>query len=159
HRSPQMNFGQDSMISLLLLYLLLGPAGAALSLDRLLARYRKARNALAHHKPVPLAPPTPSASANVALRLLQIHFCIIYLASGTSKLQGAAWWNGTAIWQTWTNYEFAPPKLALWTPFMHFLTDHRWLWETVMVAQAKFTLVLEIGLPFVIWYPRWRWLC
>ena len=38
----------------------------------------------------------PSVAANVALRLFQVHFCIIYINSGMSKLQGAAWWNGEA---------------------------------------------------------------
>jgi hypothetical protein len=160
HRSPQMTFGQDTMLALLLLYLMIGPSGGALSVDRLIARYRAARGALERRRPVPTdLGPARSVSANVVLRLLQIHFCVIYLASGTSKMQGAAWWNGTAIWQTWTNYEFAPPRLALWTSFMHFLTDYRPLWEVVLTGQSAFTLVLEVSLPFLIWYPRWRWLC
>jgi hypothetical protein len=98
-------------------------------------------------------------SANFAIRLLQLHFCIIYLASGTSKLQGGAWWNGTAIWQTLSNYEFAGPRSALMTSLLYFLAGHRWLWEIGMSAGTLFTLMLEIGLPFLIWVPRCRWVC
>ena len=46
---------------------------------------------------------------------MQVHFCIIYLASGASKLQGPAWWNGTALWQTIANYEFAGPRSGVVT--------------------------------------------
>ena len=52
--------------------------------------------------------PVKSVSANFALRLLQIHVCIIYAAAGLSKLPGAKWWDGTAIWYTIANFEFAP---------------------------------------------------
>ena len=39
-RSPVTLFGQDAMMMLLLLYLMIGPSGAALSVDRWLARRR-----------------------------------------------------------------------------------------------------------------------
>jgi hypothetical protein len=98
--------------------------------------------------------------ANIGLRLLQVHFCIIYLASGSSKLQGAAWWNGTALWQTLSNYEFAPARFELFTALLRALTMHRWVWEaTLFFGGSVFTLCLELGVPFLIWYPRWRGLC
>jgi hypothetical protein len=154
HRASNALFGMDTMLALLLLYLMIGPCGAALSLDRLLAR-RRARKA----KREPRNAPEPSVSANLAIRLLQVHFCVIYLASGLSKLQGAAWWNATALWQTTANYEFAGAHAAWVTEFLRFLTRHRWLWEVSMSAGTLFTLALEIGLPFLIWLPRTRWLC
>ena len=45
---------------------------------------------------------------HVAIRLIQIHLCIIYLVSGLSKLLGKAWWEGTAVWGTLASFEFAP---------------------------------------------------
>jgi hypothetical protein len=157
HRTPPAIFGMDTMASLLLLYLMLSPCGAALSLDRLISRYRVFRRASAERRPLPaLLRPAPRASANFALRLLQIHFCMIYLASGLSKLQGAAWWNGTALWQTLANYEFAGPHSAAMTALLRHLVHSRWEWELVLSGMAVFTLVLEIGLPFLIWLPRWR---
>jgi hypothetical protein len=157
HRITLGTFGMDTMLALVLLYLMLSPCGAALSVDRLIARYRVALSCLARHRPVPpLLRPAPRVSANFALRLLQIHFCIIYLASGTSKLQGPAWHNGSALWQTITNYEFAGPPPEMVTNGLRFLSEHRWLWELAMNAGAYFTLALEIGLPILIWFPRWR---
>ena len=37
HRTPQILFGVDTMMCILLLYLTIGPSGAAMSVDRLLA--------------------------------------------------------------------------------------------------------------------------
>ena len=45
-------------------------------------------------------------SAGLALRLIQVHFCFIYVAAGLSKLKGAAWWNGQAFWDVMVNPEF-----------------------------------------------------
>ncbi len=152
NRTPASMFGQDTMLAILLLYLMIGPAGAALSVDRLIARARLRRLGL------PADEPAASVGANLAIRLLQLHFCIIYLASGMSKLQGAAWWNGTAIWQTLTNYEFAPARFASFTQFLRLLTYNRWVWEVFNYGGSVFTLTLELSLPFLIWRPRWRWL-
>ena len=154
HRTRESLFGMDTMLAILLLYLMIAPAGAALSLDRLLQRFRQSYTALSHRKPLPLLTPAPSVSANVALRLLQVHFCIIYLASGCAKLQGAAWWNGTAVWQTFSNYEFTPERFVYFTPLLRWLTNHRILWEIVNSGGSVFTLGLELGLPFLIWFPR-----
>ena len=40
HRCQQILFGMDTMSNILLLYLMIGPSGAAFSIDRLRARYR-----------------------------------------------------------------------------------------------------------------------
>jgi hypothetical protein len=152
HRTPASMFGQDTMLAILLLYLMIGPAGAALSVDRLITRWRLRRQGLLVDEP------PASVGANLSIRLLQVHFCIIYLASGASKLQGPAWWNGTAIWQTLTNYEFAPAQFEAFTQFLRLTTHNRWVWELFHFGGSVFTLTLELGLPFLIWSPRWRWL-
>jgi hypothetical protein len=89
HRMPIFLYGVDSIMNVLVIYLMIGPSGATFSVDRLLEKWWAKKKG----KPVP--PVRPMVSANFALRLMQIQFCIIYMASGTSKLQGAAWWNGT----------------------------------------------------------------
>jgi hypothetical protein len=158
-RAPTTLFGLDTMMIIVLLYLMIAPSGAALSVDRLIARWWARRQARRKHRPEPAwEPPAPSVSANFALRLLQIHFCIIYLASGTSKLQGPAWWNGTAMWGTMANYEFAPLNWARYEDFLVFLCQHRPLWELVTSGGVIFTLVLEIGFPFLVWPRATRWL-
>ena len=106
-----------------------------MSVDRLIVRYWARRR----HLPEPefLRPP-PSVSANLALRLLQVHVCIIYAASGLSKLQGPAWWSGVAVWGTMANYEFSPMNLQIYTAFLQFLCKHRWLWELVMTGGSSY---------------------
>jgi hypothetical protein len=154
-RLPNHLFGMDTMMVLLLFYLMIGPSGAALSLDRVLARWmQRRRGAL----PSPAAGrPQPSVLANFALRLVQVNFCIIYLASGTSKLLGSAWWNGTALWLCMANASFAPMKVGAYYDFLIFLCQHRWLWEIFLTGGVIFTLFTELGFPFLVWQKKLRW--
>jgi hypothetical protein len=157
-RSPTTIFGMDTMMNILLIYLMIGPSGAALSVDRLLSRWWAVREARRHHLPAPQwSRPAPQVSANVALRLLQIHFCCIYMASGLSKLLGAPWWNGTAVWGTMAVYEYCPMQIGSYGAFLQFLCAHRWLWELTMSSGVVFTLFTEIGFPFLVWNRKLRW--
>jgi hypothetical protein len=157
-RAQTTLFGMDTMMNILLVYLMIAPSGAALSVDRLIARWwalRKAR--LANRPAPPWEAPRASATANFVTRLIQIHFCIIYMTSGLAKLQGGAWWNGTALWGTMANAEFAPMNFALYEDMLRWLAQHRFLWELATSGGVVFTLVMEIGLPFMIWVPKLRW--
>ena len=152
-RAPTTLFGQDAIQMILLFYLMIGPSGAALSVDRLISRWwarRRGRNDLADLSPAPLV------SANFVVRLMQIHFCIIYFASGSSKLLGGMWWNGTATYYTMANYEFAPLDMPLYRDMLAYLCRHRWAWEIFMGGGTAFTLVMEIGFPFMVWNRRLR---
>jgi hypothetical protein len=112
HRTNQILFGMDTMMNILLIYLMIGNSGAALSVDRLIARYRAARASIRRCGTIDeptrafLAQAPPSTGANFGIRLIQVHFCFIYLASGCSKLLGANWWNGMAFWDVMINPEF-----------------------------------------------------
>lgn len=166
-------FGVDTITNLAMLYLMIGPSGAALSIDRLIQRYWHTRRALriraSNRKSEPdseffkagdaleFQPPRPSVSANFALRLLQVHVCFVYLASGLSKLQGAAWWNGTAIWWTLVNPELSPVNHPWYVECIRFLCDHRWLWELFVTGGVLFTLVFEISFCYLVWNRRLRW--
>ncbi|MBV9124455.1 MAG: HTTM domain-containing protein [Planctomycetes bacterium] len=157
-RSPTSLFGMDTMMNLLLLYLMIGPSGAAFSVDRLIARYWGTWRALRGHRPAPAAFPHPQlVSANLALRLIQVNLCFIYLAAGLAKLQGTSWWSGTAIYRTLANPEFSPMQNGLYAAFLIFLCRHRGLWELLMTGGVLFTFAVEIGFPFLIWNPRTRW--
>ena len=91
-RLPGLLFGMDTMTNLGLLYLMVAPSGAALSLDRWLAVPHKQQRLGDKYVP---QPPQPLVSARFATRLIQINFCLIYFAAGTSKLLGAlAPWSG-----------------------------------------------------------------
>jgi uncharacterized membrane protein YphA (DoxX/SURF4 family) len=161
NRAVTSYFGMDTMMNLLLIYLMiggvLGATAGALSLDRWLVRWWNRRAGLGAK-----SDPGPSLLArvggNFTLRLIQINFCIIYMASGLSKLQGSAWWNGLAMWGVSANPELNPLDFGPYLSFLTFLCQHRMLWEIAMHAGVLFTLVLEIGFPFLIWLPKWRWI-
>jgi hypothetical protein len=155
-RAPTTLFGMDTMMNLLMLYLMIGPSGAALSVDRLIARYWVTRRALRAGRPAPSLNPAPLVSANLAIRLLQVNLCIVYLASGLSK-RGPSWWNGTAVWGTLANYEFSPMHFAPYLAFLRFLSENRWLWEIFITGGVVFTLFLEISFAFLIWVRPLRW--
>lgn len=145
-RVPVSLFGFDQIISTLALYLAVtGASGQAVSLDRFLARYRMARGAVARRRHdgrwvVPPGAPEPTVSANLALRLIQLHLVLIYGLAGLAKLQGQAWWNGMAIWGTLAAGEFR-------------LFDLTWLaaWPLLLNLLTHFSLALELGYPVLIW--------
>jgi hypothetical protein len=159
HRAPTVLFGVDTMMNILLIYFMIGPAGAALSLDRLIARWwSKARGRFLGSEGRFDPRPQPSVSANLALRLVQVHLCIIYGMAGFAKLLGAAWWNGTAIWGTLANFEFAPMQYEVYNALLRMLASNQLIFETFLTTGSFFTLAFEIGYPFLIWRPRARWL-
>lgn len=152
-------FGMDTIMIVVVLYLMLGPSGAALSVDRLLSRYWLTRRALRKGEPIPdLSEPRPLVSANVALRLMQVHLCIIYFVAGISKLQGSTWWSGTAAWSTVANYEFAPFHYAYYMSSLRWLSQNRFLWEAVMTSATMATVAFEVIFPFMVWFRPTRWL-
>jgi hypothetical protein len=155
-RAPSTLFGMDTMMMILLLYLMIAPSGAALSVDHWLLR-RREKKRLGLNR-LPDLPPQPTVIANLATRLIQVHFCIIYIASGLSKLLGAAWWGGTAPNLVLLNYEFAPFNVSAYYHAIVFGSKHRWLWELGASAGVVFTLVVEIGFPFLVWNRATRWL-
>jgi hypothetical protein len=151
-RLPTSMFGMDTMLNILLLYLMIGDSGAALSLDRWLQRRRERRD-LGPRADLSLK---PSWSANFAIRLVQIHFCIIYLTSGSTKLLGSTWWGATALWLCLANTNFAPMRVYLYNEMLIFLCQHLWLWQLFMTGSAIFTLFTEIGFIFLAWRKGWR---
>lgn len=175
HRNPSVLFGADTMITILLTYLMIGPSGAALSVDRLIARWwaRAKPNVLRRWyrlvgRPAPadgaIAParwspqPEPTIVANVAIRLLQVHVCIIYLAAGLSKLLGSSWWNGTAVWGTLANYEFAPMHFDWYLWLLRKMCGNELLIQGFLNLGTLFTLAFEIGYAFLIWRRSTRWI-
>ncbi len=135
HRVPEALFGLDKINLMLTLYLAVGPSGKALSLDAWLAR-RLAKG---------WSPPQPSVAANFALRLIQIHMCIIYLFAGASKLLGAAWWNGQAMWMVLGNLEYQSIDMT-------WLAWHPWAIELL----SHFTVFWELTFCVLIWIPALR---
>ncbi len=156
-RTQQVLFGMDTMMNILLIYLMIGSSGAALSVDRLLARYRASRNSIRRTGTLDgptqafLAAPPKSVMAGFGLRLVQVHFCIIYLAAGMSKLQGGSWWNTNAFWDTMANPEFTLIHFQWYEQALRWLIQHRAMYACMAGFMVVFTFVMELGLPFLIW--------
>jgi predicted DCC family thiol-disulfide oxidoreductase YuxK len=151
-RVPIALYGFDQVLSALALYVeVTGASGQAVSLDRFWRRWREARAAAVQAikrqggggrrvtRDAPGAP-TATVSANLALRLIQLHLVVIYGMAGLAKLQGPSWWNGTALWKTMTTGEFVVfnfTALATWPLAINLLTH--------------VSLALELLYPVLIW--------
>ncbi|MGD9724059.1 MAG: HTTM domain-containing protein [Pirellulales bacterium] len=120
-------FGLDQINIMLALYLAVGPSGDAFSLDRWLAA-RKAGSTLPIRK---------SWAANIAIRLMQLHMCVIYMFAGMAKLTGPAWWDGNAMWMAFGNLEYQSLDMtwmADWPRAMNLMAHVTVFWELFYVA-------------------------
>jgi uncharacterized membrane protein YphA (DoxX/SURF4 family) len=136
NRAPLNVFGLDDTLGMLLVPLLIGPSGARLSVDRLLAGPERGRGG------------EPSIRANVALRLLQVHLCVVYLFSGAGKLFGASWWEGTALWGAIANDRYR-------TLDLRGFAGH----PLVVNALTLATLWWEVAYAALVWPRLTRRLC
>jgi hypothetical protein len=136
YRVPAATFGLDQINAMLTLYLVIGPSGQALSIDRWLAVRRGQ---------VSGERPAASASANLALRLINVHMCVIYFFAAISKLQGEAWWDGGAMWRAFANYEYQSIDMT-------WLAWHPWLLEIC----THVSVAWELSFCALIWRPRLR---
>lgn len=138
HRVPVANFGLDQILGMLCLYLAIGPSGAAFSLDSWWRNRRRKNRGLQ-------AEIRRSGHCRMALRLIQIHICIIYFWAGFAKLKGDSWWTGEALWQVIANQEYQTTDLTwmAWVPWLPYLVAH------ITVAWEVFFCVL-------VWNRHWR---
>jgi uncharacterized membrane protein YphA (DoxX/SURF4 family) len=128
NRTPLTVFGFDDALGMLLIPLAIGPAGAVLSLDRRLG--------------IATSGDGPSVSANIALRLLQVHLCVVYFFSGIAKLFGASWWEGTALWGAAANSRYRTLDIT-------WLARHPLLVNLLTLG----TVFWEFSYPALVW-PR-----
>jgi uncharacterized membrane protein YphA (DoxX/SURF4 family) len=142
--TPGAFFGLEKTNCMLAMYLVLGPCGARYSLDRLW-RLRRGDK----------AEPEDSTSANLAIRLLQVHLCIVYLFSGMAKFDGVTWNVGTAMWWSAANYEYQSFDLtwiAGWPLLTAALTHLTVFWELYYCCLIwnRFTRPIMLWLAVVI---------
>jgi hypothetical protein len=130
HRLTGALFGLDQVNAMLALYLAVGPAGAVFSVDRWLSQ-RKTGHA---------SDPDPTIAANIAVRLIQLHMCVIYLFGGIGKMRGELWWDGSASWFAIANLEYQS-----W--------DVTWLvrYPFLLALATHITVFWETFYPFLVW--------
>jgi hypothetical protein len=131
HRLQGALFGLDQVNGMLALYLMIGPCGAVYSVDHWLKQRKSGE-----HRPV------PSRSGNIAIRLIQLHMCIMYLFAGVAKMRGETWWDGSAVWFAVANLEYQSMDLT-------------WLvrWPILISVITHATVFWETFYPVLIW-PR-----
>jgi predicted DCC family thiol-disulfide oxidoreductase YuxK len=145
-RVPVSLFGFDQVVATWALYLAAtGSSGQAVSLDRFLARWRRARADVSRRRQdgrwvVPPGAPEPTVSANLGLRLIQLHLAFIYGMAGLAKLQGAAWWAGYAAWGVVATGEFRRLDLTWLAAYPYLLN---------LLTHAG--LFVELTYPALIW--------
>jgi hypothetical protein len=129
-RNPFVFNAGDTLIRIIAFYLVLAPAGAALSLDR-----RRAE---------PGATVFPER-APWALRLMQLQLSVIYLASVVEKLRGHTWRDGSALAYALQlqDYERFSPDWLTASPVVGALAT----WGT---------LIVELSVGVLVWNRRLR---
>ncbi len=134
HRAGGAMFGLDQINCFLALYLAISPCGALYSLDSFLAQKGEGANT---NREIP-----NSVMVTLATRLIQLHLCVVYLFAGMGKLQGPAWWDGTAIWGAIASHEYQTIDLT-------FLSH----WPLLINVITLAALAWECSYPFMVW-PR-----
>jgi hypothetical protein len=126
--TPGAYFGLDKINCMLAMYLMVGPCGARYSIDRL---WRLRRG----NSEVPA-----TSSANLAIRLIQVHMCIIYLFSGIAKIAGVQWEMGEA---TWLSFDLAEYRSL----------DMTWMLrhQLLMNLMTHLTVFWELTYAALIW--------
>jgi hypothetical protein len=132
HRGPMLVQAMEDVLAMVMLYLCLGPSGAAFSLDQL---WRKRKSAASPKADVPA-----SVGANIALRLIQIHLALYHFGMAISQLGDETWWMGRALWGFIGKPESAYVDLT-------FLADHLFL----LNAWTHAVVIFELAFALLIW--------
>lgn len=132
NRNSAIHNSGDMVMMVMSAYLLLSPAGAACSLDRL-GRIFKGREG-----------DEPPLIVPWAQRLMQLQIAAVYATTSLSKLQGARWRDGTAAY-----YPLHLPDSARFpVPW----SDQLWMIHLLTWG----TIAVELSLWTLIWVPRLR---
>jgi hypothetical protein len=133
-RALLITHGGDKFLRIAGFFLMFAPAGAALSLDRVL-RVRRRREGRA------VEPKAPWAQ-----RIIQFQLALLYFTSFLWKLKGHTWLDGTAIYYALHINEVRRFPLPSW--FQN---------ATILHLASWFTLALELLLGTLIWFKPFRY--
>jgi hypothetical protein len=152
--NPVLDYDADALLTILAFYLMIGYVllGQGHKGQSLVSRLVGSRVTWLLGRPSgPGADrPEPSVGANLALRLMQVHFAIVVLTSGLHKLQFGDWWAGVAFW-----YPLYPPfETTLAAARTH--ASHGEAYLALLSLAAYATLAWQLAFPLFAWRPRWR---
>jgi hypothetical protein len=133
-RNPFIAHGGDTFLRVAGFFLMFAPAGAALSLDRLIRAHGKEERVEA----MPTAP--------WAQRMIQLELALVYVMSFWWKMKGHAWLNGSALYYATHLNEIQRFPLPGWTQN-----------SVVLKLGSWSTLALEFSLGVLMWFRRLRY--
>jgi hypothetical protein len=126
--------GGDVFLRVTGFFLIFAPAGAALSVDRLI----RIRRGLERTGIQPQAP--------WAQRMIQFELALVYLTAFWWKMKGHTWLNGTALYYVLHMHSLARFPLPGWVQS-----------AAALKVGSRFTLGLEFSLGVLIWFRRFRY--
>lgn len=83
--------------------------------------------------------------SSVAVRLIQVQMCFIYAFTGFEKFKGGTWWDGTALWNVFSNPQFTAIDLSWFRQFPLFI---------VFIGIA--TLIFEVYFPVMVYWEKFK---
>ena len=138
HRLTGALFGLDQIVTYSTMYLAIAPSGATFSIDSWIRRKLDCGDKEYSRFVCWLFPDQlPRVSTNTATRLFQIHLCVIYLFGGLSKSRGTDWWDGNAMWYSFSNLEYQSIDMTWMSAYplvMAAITHLTLFWETFYCA-------------------------
>jgi len=133
-RNLYITHGGDTFLRVAGFFLMFAPAGAALSIDRLIRVWRRKENGGAR------------AFSPWAQRMIQIELALVYFAAFCSKAQGSSWVDGTALYYVYHLDEIRRFPVPSW--FLHPIILKLGTWSA---------LLLEFSLAILIWVSELRY--
>jgi predicted DCC family thiol-disulfide oxidoreductase YuxK len=134
HRNTLILNSGDTFLRIALFFMIFAPAGAALSIDRLIRIARGKESG------------PPIARAPWAQRLIQCQLAYLYFYAFVWKVMGSMWLSGTAVYYTSRIAEFW--RFPVPYVFEHMWTIKLWTWMT---------LIVELALGTLVWIKEFRY--
>ena len=138
-------YGVETFTHIALFYCMVVPVGAAWSLDA-----RKGFTVAPH-------------LLTLSIRVIQLHLCIMYLASGLEKAMGTQWWDGNAIWIAlqqdqfhhfnvdWmASFPIIPQMLCIGTLVVETLFPAGMLWNKTRKFWLPAILLMHLGIALFL---------
>jgi len=139
HRAPMLAGQWEPVLTMLLAYLCIAPSGSFFSIDSRLKSRKSDKGVSAPDVHL-------STTANLSIRLMQVHLIGFYIVMALSKTSGVAWWGGQAVW-TLVATTAGP------------LVDLTFLYDNPLYLLNLWThaiVVFEFLYPLLIWNDRMR---
>jgi hypothetical protein len=133
-RNPYIIHPGDPFLGVAVFFLMLAPAGAALSLDRRM-RIRRGKEG------PQIAPKSPWAQ-----RMIQFELAFAYLIACWWKTMGPDWVDGTALYYVWHLDQFRRFPVPAFLQNMVAVKIESWL-----------TMVIEFALGVLVWFKELRY--